>query len=179
MGGAVHAGNRFDWALEILRIQPADEVLEIGCGTGIAAAMVAERLASGRIVAIDRSAAMIAKAQSKCRSEKIRFEAGRLGSAALPARRFSKAFAFNVSSFWMPGAVTELGILRSRLRPDGAFYLFHQPPTSAKTEAIAGKSLPFLEAAGFRVEKVLYGRLPPALASCIIAKPAGKGAAQP
>ena len=54
------AGNeRFLWAISILQIQPRDEVLEIGCGGGLLVEQIAARLETGRITAIDRSAAMI------------------------------------------------------------------------------------------------------------------------
>jgi len=39
--------------------RPGDDVLEIGCGHGVAAAMICEKLATGRLVAIDRSRKMI------------------------------------------------------------------------------------------------------------------------
>lgn len=171
----MESSGRFEWALKILRIRPCDEILEIGCGTGIAAGMIAERLVSGHITAIDRSASLIAKAGSKVRSDRIRFLVGRPGDLELPRHHYTKAFAFNVSAFWRRDAVKELGKLRELLEPRGAFYLFHQPPVSAKARVIAGKSREFLEAAGFKVTMVLFADIPPAEASCIISKPSKQG----
>lgn len=46
-------------------VHPADRVLEIGCGTGVAAALVCERLRRGRLMAIDRSAVAIRSARKR------------------------------------------------------------------------------------------------------------------
>jgi trans-aconitate methyltransferase len=41
--------------VEKLGIRPEDHVLEIGCGQGVAATLICERLDGGRLTAIDRS----------------------------------------------------------------------------------------------------------------------------
>jgi cyclopropane fatty-acyl-phospholipid synthase-like methyltransferase len=48
--------------VDALPLQPDMRVLEIGCGPGAAARAVAERLTTGHILAIDRSATAIAQA---------------------------------------------------------------------------------------------------------------------
>lgn len=165
--------NRFQWALKILQIRPEDKVLEIGCGTGVAARMIAQLLQSGRMTAIDQSAIMVSKAKAMAMSDKVQFLTGRLGRGRmkLPQRHFSKAFAFNVGSFWQAEGARELEALRSYLKPTGTFYLFHQPPSSHKTMAIAEKSKTLLEAAGYKVEDVYFEDIEPATISCIVAKP--------
>jgi trans-aconitate methyltransferase len=45
-----------------LPVRPDSRVLEIGCGPGVAARLVAARLTTGHILAVDRSAAAIAQA---------------------------------------------------------------------------------------------------------------------
>jgi protein-L-isoaspartate O-methyltransferase len=53
------------WAVETLAVQPPDRVLETGCGSGVAAAMVCGRLVEGRMLAIDRSSIQIERARRR------------------------------------------------------------------------------------------------------------------
>jgi precorrin-6B methylase 2 len=53
------------WAVERLRPGPNDQLLEIGCGPGVAVTLLCERLVGGRIVAIDRSATAIGRATQR------------------------------------------------------------------------------------------------------------------
>ena len=46
---------RIRWAVELMDVQPADHVLEIGCGPGAGAELICSRLETGKLFAIDRS----------------------------------------------------------------------------------------------------------------------------
>ena len=89
--------------VEQLALRPGDRVLEIGCGHGVAATLVCERIAGGRLTAIDRSPKMIAAA---ARRNAQHVEAGRaeflvaaLEELDLGARRFDVIFAVRVGLF--------------------------------------------------------------------------------
>jgi protein-L-isoaspartate O-methyltransferase len=57
--------ERVRWAVERLAVQPSDRVLEIGCGSGVAATMICERLVEGQMLAIDRSEVQIERARRR------------------------------------------------------------------------------------------------------------------
>jgi predicted TPR repeat methyltransferase len=78
--------ERLQRVVDRLDIQPDDRVLEIGCGHGVAATMVCERLESGRLTAIDRSRKMVEAA-------------ARRNAAYVEADRADKIFAVRVGLF--------------------------------------------------------------------------------
>lgn len=61
------ASERFVWAVDTLEVRPADRLLEVGCGHGVAVSLVCERLTTGTITAIDRSPKMIEMATRRNR----------------------------------------------------------------------------------------------------------------
>jgi ubiquinone/menaquinone biosynthesis C-methylase UbiE len=86
-----------------LEIQPNDRVLEIGCGHGVAATLVCERLDGGSLTAVDRSAKMI-EAASRRNAEHVaagraEFLVAALEDLDLGERRFDKVFAVRVGLF--------------------------------------------------------------------------------
>src|SRR4051794_4560550 len=110
------ASERFVWAIDTLEVRPADRLLEVGCGHGVAVSLVCERLTTGTITAIDRSSKMIVMATRRNREHvdagRAVLEAVALEDADLGDRRFQKVFAFNVAPFWQQpeaalGAVSE------------------------------------------------------------------------
>jgi ubiquinone/menaquinone biosynthesis C-methylase UbiE len=89
--------------VESLDIQPGDRVLEIGCGHGVAATLVCERLSKGRLTAVDRSARMIEAATRRnaehVASGRAEFLVANLEELDLGERRFDKVFAVRVGLF--------------------------------------------------------------------------------
>jgi ubiquinone/menaquinone biosynthesis C-methylase UbiE len=86
-----------------LDIQPADRVLEIGCGHGVAADFVCRRLEGGRLTAIDRSAKMVEAAARRnadhVQGGRAEFLVRELENLDLGNRRFDKVFAVRVGLF--------------------------------------------------------------------------------
>jgi SAM-dependent methyltransferase len=79
-----------------LGIEPDDRVLEIGCGHGVAATFVCERLEGGRLTAVDRSSKMIEAARRRnaahVEAGKAEFLVASLEDLDLGGRRFDKVF---------------------------------------------------------------------------------------
>jgi SAM-dependent methyltransferase len=143
---------RLIWAVSQLAARPDDHVLEIGCGRGVAAALLCERLTRGQVTAIDRSATMVAAARSRNRDCIAR---GRtvirrlsLAEADFPGGSFDRALAVNVNLFWLDPAV-ELAVLRRVLRPGGHVCLVYEPPSQAQAGSIADSCAGYLRAHGF------------------------------
>jgi cyclopropane fatty-acyl-phospholipid synthase-like methyltransferase len=89
--------------VEKLDVGPDDRVLEIGCGHGVAASLICERLEGGRLVAIDRSAKMIAAAARRngehVATGRAEFLVAALEDVDLGERRFDKVLAVRVGLF--------------------------------------------------------------------------------
>jgi ubiquinone/menaquinone biosynthesis C-methylase UbiE len=94
---------RLQALVERLDLHAGDRVLEVGCGHGVAATLVCERLDGGSYTAVDRSPKMIAAA---CRRNAEQVAAGRaeflvmtLEALELGDRRFDVIFAARVGLF--------------------------------------------------------------------------------
>ena len=100
---ALGVSERLRSIVESLGLRPADRVLEIGCGQGVAATFVCERLDEGRLTAIDRSPTMIAAAARRnaayVEARKAEFILGDLEDVDLGDRRFDTIFAVRVGLF--------------------------------------------------------------------------------
>ena len=109
-------------------------MLEIGCGQGVAATMICERLGRGRLTAIDRSPKMIAAAERRnadfVGSGKAEFLVAELETADLGERRFDKVLAVRVGLFHRePERAHELA--EAWLAPGGRVFSFFDPPRHA------------------------------------------------
>jgi protein-L-isoaspartate O-methyltransferase len=166
--------DRFVWAVQTLDVAPSERLLEIGCGQGVAVALICESLSSGSITAIDRSKPMIDQAVRRNRehveSGRATFHAVSLAEAAVIRNRFDKAFVINVRLF-RTDAAQEARVLKGLLKPRGAFYLFQQHPSAKRTRAVTEELAIALEDQGFGVEDVKARGGGDALMTCIVAAP--------
>jgi len=120
--------------VEQLGIGPTDRVLEIGCGHGVAATFVCERLDGGSLTAIDRSPKMIeAAARRNARhveADTAQFLVATLEDLDLAERRFDLVFAVRVGLVQRePERARDL--LERWLAPGGRVSLFFDEPPPA------------------------------------------------
>ena len=178
-GMAGKASERFVWAVDTMEIRPADRLLEVGCGHGVAISLVSARLTTGTITAIDRSSKMIEMATRRNRKH---VEAGRavlqavaLEEAELGDRCFDKVFAFNVAPFWLQPE-SALGAVREHLVRNGAVYVFWDARHSAPERArdLGNELADRLRTGGFAIDRVLVEDLRPVPAVCVIGRPQGR-----
>lgn len=165
--------ERIRWAVDLLDVRPDDAVLELGCGPGVAARLVADRLVAGDgwLLAIDRSATAIERAR---RRNADHIEAGRVRTRQVPLAdldpatdRFDKAFGINVNVFWTSPAEPELAVLAQALRPGGTLYLVYEGPPGGAARNVTPDIAAHLRRHGFVPEVVAGddGRM-----SCVIGR---------
>ncbi len=126
--------------VEKMDIGPGDRVLEIGCGHGVAATLVCERLEEGHLTAVDRSEKMI---QAAARRNATHVEAGRaeflvahLEGLDLKDRRFDKNFAARVGLFHREPERAR-GMVERWLAPGGELFVFFDQPSGKRVHRIS------------------------------------------
>jgi SAM-dependent methyltransferase len=174
--------QRNRWVVSLLDVRPADKVLEIGFGPGIAIAELA-RVGAGHVYGIDHSDVMLRQASRRNaaaiaadRVTLIKTSVDRL-PAALDGP-FDAILAVNSLGFW-PAPAERLAELRRRLAPGGRIAIASQPrcpgATAATSRNAADEVGNLLRSAGFtRISTQTLPLSPPAI--CVLAAAAGPDA---
>ncbi|MGN9909168.1 class I SAM-dependent methyltransferase [Phytohabitans sp. LJ34] len=145
--------DRQRWVVDTLAVRPAGRLLEIGCGGGTATALVAERLTTGTILAVDRAASAVRQTRERNAAHvaagTVEVRQADIAATELPEGSFDTVFAVNVSLFWLatpPGLLDRIGRL---LAPGGTLHVFAERPAHAAVEAIAAQVADALRTSGF------------------------------
>ena len=145
--------------METLAVDGADRVLEIGGGPGVAASIVCERLETGRMLLIDRSATAIERTRrhnhEHVSSGRLSLETVDLRDFEARGRRFDKVFAVNVNLFWTTRATEELARVREALDLGGRLFLFYETPSAGRANEAATRVADALRANGFTEPEIL------------------------
>jgi SAM-dependent methyltransferase len=166
---------RLVWAVDAMAVGPADRVLEIGCGHGVAVSLVCRRLDGGHVTAIDRSPRMIAAAAKRNAAHvaagRASFQVAALDAADLGEARYDKALAIHVPVFLRGDPARELAVVGRHLADGGRLYVVDQPPRAAAVAPTAERVAGALERHGFAVERVVSEDLGGGTAVCVVARP--------
>jgi SAM-dependent methyltransferase len=167
--------QRSAWAVSLLEVRPADRVLEIGFGPGLAIASLV-RAGAGHVYGIDHSDVMLRQA-SRRNAAAIRAGRVTLMRASVeqipPALgdRFDVILAVNSLGFW-PRPADRLASLRRLLVPGGRIAIVSQPRcpgATADTSRGAARDIEdLLAGAGFTGMRTETLRLSPP-AACVLA----------
>jgi ubiquinone/menaquinone biosynthesis C-methylase UbiE len=148
--------QRNRWVVSLLDVRPADQVLEIGFGPGVAVAALA-RAGAGHVYGIDHSAVMLRQAS---RRNAAAIRAGRVTLVNAPVDQippaldgpFDVILAVNSLGFW-PAPAERLAELRRRLTPGGRVAIVSQPrchgATAGTSRSTADEIENLLRSAGF------------------------------
>jgi len=131
------------WAAGLLDVQPADRVLEIGFGPGIAIAELARRATRGRVVGVDHSELMVRQASRRnaaaVRAARVELRLGTAEQLPVFDEPFDKILAVNSLMFW-DDPVARLKELRGLLRPGGRIAIAFQPRGPGSTDETAARA---------------------------------------
>jgi len=171
--------QRSGWVVSLLDVQPADQVLEIGFGPGLAVAELA-RAGAGHVYGIDHSGVMLRQAS---RRNVAAIRAGRVTLIRAPVDQlppaldgpFDAILAINSLAFW-PAPAERLTELRRRLAPGGRMAIASQPRcpgAAADTSRNAAREIgDLLRGAGFTQMSTQTLPLSPPVACVLAASPA-------
>ena len=176
MIGQMSSTARFLWMMQVLEVNPDDSILEIGCGVGVGVSLIAARLESGRITAIDRSPSALNKAVSRNEKyileRKAEFFLTDIARFKQGIREYDKIFAFNVNVFWTKKSIAqEVQVIQSHLSKNGRLYLFYQPPSEQALDVLRVALTEKLNVQGLLVTDSVYDQ---AVRSCCIMAKAKK-----
>ena len=142
-------------AVAVVDPAPDARVLEVGCGRGVAAALLVARLPAGHYTGIDRSPTATAATRARI-AEAVAAGRAQVRTEALADHRpdaVDLALAVNVNVFWTRPAARELAVLASALDPGGVLHLVYGSDGGGPPRAdVVDPLIAHLGAAGFAAE---------------------------
>ncbi len=112
------------WTIDVLQARPADQILEIGFGPGIAIQALSAIVSAGQITGVDLAARR--RNASAIQAGRVQLLEGEAADLPFAAERFDQAFSIHAIYFWTqaPAALAEIWRV---LRPGGRLVLTMLP----------------------------------------------------
>jgi SAM-dependent methyltransferase len=163
------------WVVSLLDVQPADRVLEVGFGPGVAVQELSKLVTQGHVLGVDRSEVMVRHARRRnsaaVRAGRVDLRLGSVESLPDFGGPLDKILAVNSMGFWRD-PVARLMELRRMLRPGGTLAIASQPRCAGATAETAQRAAIEIEVAlrgaGFSRTRVeTLGLAPPVV--CVMA----------
>jgi ubiquinone/menaquinone biosynthesis C-methylase UbiE len=168
LGGRILARANRPFAAEIvafLDVQPADKVLEIGFGPGVAIELLARQATAGRVAGIDVSTEMVEQARARnaaaIRAGAVDLRHGAVERLPFEDETFDLGLAINSMQVW-PDRASGVREIRRVLRPGGRVALAFTPRSGQPRAGVAE----VLEAAGFENPRLTELRRGFAVVAC-------------
>ena len=118
------------WTVELLDVQPSDNVVEIGCGPGLALEACLLKATQGSVLGLDHSQTMLDQARNRnaagCENGRLTLKLATLDEAALPAGKFDKICSANVVQFF-PDQVKSFRKMFAALKSSGLSATTYMP----------------------------------------------------
>ena len=115
-----------EWTISLLKLQPEDDVLELGFGAGRAIELVAAQVSKGQVSGIDISQAMVRAANRRnaraIKAGRVTLHHGDLTNLSFPDNQFDKVFSIQTLYFWSNPTHVLSEIFRV-LKPEGTLVI--------------------------------------------------------
>lgn len=165
--------QRNRWMVELMELEPAMRVLEIGCGPGYALRAMLANCPDLSIHALDHSEVMIAIAKSSLpNGAKVAFSHGDVTLLETLPAGFDRICCANVHQFWLD----EKAILKTcwqKLEVGGKLFITYLPRSQNPTNAMADQEAERLQTLLLKVGFAEVNRydlpLKPTKAVCVVA----------
>ncbi len=145
---ASHAGVTA-WGLSHVAIQPADTILDVGCGGGKTIETMASAAVQGRVFGVDHSAASVGVARSvnarAIEAGRVEVRVASVSSLPFEAEMFDLVTAVETHYYW-PDLANDLKELRRVLKPGGHVVLIAEIYSGRQTDWLYRPTMGLLRA---------------------------------
>jgi arsenite methyltransferase len=123
-GESMEKGHRpvGEQAIELMRIHPDARVLDVGCGSGWASRLMAQKAGKGRVVGIDISDEMVKVARESSTSlSNVEYRVASAGKLPFADNEFSHSFSME-SLYYYEDILSALKEIARVVEPGGSFF---------------------------------------------------------